>query len=1830
MIINYIIFSNANKHKSKNHLRFDSQALHLLDSSCKFSFLELIPRSFTISNQNKFYKFNSDILKQTSSIILEFIENNPQSQEYHLEIDDEKNTLNKIEQVYQGKSVVFDEDNILILEKIAKTLKINFFNELTLPKDDFFDFFNKEVSNSSIKIELDKYGLNKYFKNELHETFTITTDKNVYKCNYYGILASNVLREYIDKNPTKYEYKLDYDDEFGDFQLICDIFNFKEVRMTVNNINSIKEISDQLNIEIIFNKIDAFIERSEVISNRIDDYQDVIDSIDELFEWLFHIKEKTVISVKNSIAHSNWCQTEDDIQELAASILQVVNTDIFLHSYLAELLVQLEKESNETNLLNLLVPTIVKNLMLSFGKNMQNCSFVFNLHKKGFITKDEIISHLNKYFKSSDFLIHRRCKFHKYISYPEFNYKDISLIHNLSYNINAVYSWFLPELIETNLFNEKDLRNCGSLNYSFIKSFLPDRIDEYKKMRDSGEPDDEITKALRNDDVDTLQLLISSNSNVIVPFNIYENYIPNGKTNYLNYSAACGSVKCFKYLSLNHIKCDELTFIFAVYGGNIEIIKIVDQTKIAPKTTDSSLSDYSYYYDFDTSDIDEDQNEYVSDNSEEHETIDDDSYSDLENYKTEKEFIFKILPSITKHQNDLFDWIFETKLKSKDLNKNLLNRLLINSVKNGNAHSIISIIDKGFDLSDVLFEEIIKKACENGFHKLSKIIISVVEKASLIYESFNVCSFVCFGNISIFLDYFNNHESHRNLENAFLLSVVKDHRNILSYIFENFVNEGFQISDKYIFNTLNISVMRKSSDLFFYLIENFRKSNPCFDLNDFSPAEILSNACVFGNFGVVQAIIDKIDDNFDFTDNFIRAASIGSIEICQYFLDKKVSIDFNRLSSYAYDLSSLNEEIFSLIVQNCNQFEKEQLLRFCLKPAIEKRNYCLAEYLLKEKAFVGHSLFLAVQQNDLKMVNIILKYRREPSFINMSSKSGTALCIAVKHNQLEIVKSLLSVPGINPSVSDHNLKKPIMLAFPNVEMISAILDFYGDEILLQTVQLSYLMIETLHSLFAKEPEAMSILMRILDIKNLPVNEVIEDEENFLTYACKKNNVDVVKMLLKLEQIDVNICIPTTGDTPLIIAIESNSNEVAELLIEDQRTNINARNYNNETAFTSAVSIKNQVIIELLLNNEKFNPIESLLDKTFYETTDEIRMLILSAKSFDINHTLIGKIYQKHHNYGNILSFKSNSDEYNRQSNYSNETSEDILLNSDYSYESINENDVKYPETILQYAVRTNKVKIVDFVIQSPTFDKRKSCFKKAIFYSIKDNNLIIFKKLLELINFDDEDEQIDLLSMAIKNNSGIEIIKEILNNSHFNSSKNEIFNNFCMNLNSIDANSYGTMIMLFQYDQKHDNLIDLNKLASNGETVFTSIFSDCQDEKDFSKIEVIVNFLLENGADPNIPNQRGKYPLQHAIELDSIEFVNSLIKSKKIDFSKRMKNNKTFLHLASMSSNSLILKEFLDKNLIDINVTDDFGETPLMDACRFNRVDNVSLLFKEESLDYLHRNKSGQDALEIIQDPWQKSFILIKNKDDYCFELLNQLLAIDHNLRSSSQIHHEKTKENSSKSETNSNSKSNLPPLKNDSNKVTHSSQNNSIDKDQISSEGLPPIKRSSSKNSSISCCSKEKVYPVNEPTQLPPLNQRSPRPASSRIRNLQNLSDKGDAESQYSLGICYALGKGVPNDKTKAFEFYLLAANQGHMNAQYSAAACYSYGKGTEIDKKKAFDFYLKSAEQGFAKAQFAVAHFYEFGEGIMKRNHKMAVEWYQKAANQGHKASIEALKKK
>ena len=56
----------------------------------------------------------------------------------------------------------------------------------------------------------------------------------------------------------------------------------------------------------------------------------------------------------------------------------------------------------------------------------------------------------------------------------------------------------------------------------------------------------------------------------------------------------------------------------------------------------------------------------------------------------------------------------------------------------------------------------------------------------------------------------------------------------------------------------------------------------------------------------------------------------------------------------------------------------------------------------------------------------------------------------------------------------------------------------------------------------------------------------------------------------------------------------------------------------------------------------------------------------------------------------------------------------------------------------------------------------------------------------------------------------------------------------------------------------------------------------------------------------------------------------------------------------------------------------------------------------------------------------------------------------------------------------------------------------------------------------------------------------------------MRQASDRNYPPAQCSLGLCYELGTGVPEDKKKAVELYTEAAEAGDETAQCNLGFCY------------------------------------------------------------------------
>jgi TPR repeat protein/Zn-dependent protease with chaperone function len=132
-------------------------------------------------------------------------------------------------------------------------------------------------------------------------------------------------------------------------------------------------------------------------------------------------------------------------------------------------------------------------------------------------------------------------------------------------------------------------------------------------------------------------------------------------------------------------------------------------------------------------------------------------------------------------------------------------------------------------------------------------------------------------------------------------------------------------------------------------------------------------------------------------------------------------------------------------------------------------------------------------------------------------------------------------------------------------------------------------------------------------------------------------------------------------------------------------------------------------------------------------------------------------------------------------------------------------------------------------------------------------------------------------------------------------------------------------------------------------------------------------------------------------------------------------------------------------------------------------------------------------------------------------------------------------------------------------------------------------------------------------------------------FRLFKQAAEKGDAEAQVQLGVCYDDGIGTDENDALALRWYQKAADQGYYLGQFHVGETYSCGCDGGMDIEKA-DKYLRmslpgcrqAAKDGDKEAQYALGKIYAYGWAGVGQDLQEAASWYEKAEKHGlHEAS-------
>ena len=121
--------------------------------------------------------------------------------------------------------------------------------------------------------------------------------------------------------------------------------------------------------------------------------------------------------------------------------------------------------------------------------------------------------------------------------------------------------------------------------------------------------------------------------------------------------------------------------------------------------------------------------------------------------------------------------------------------------------------------------------------------------------------------------------------------------------------------------------------------------------------------------------------------------------------------------------------------------------------------------------------------------------------------------------------------------------------------------------------------------------------------------------------------------------------------------------------------------------------------------------------------------------------------------------------------------------------------------------------------------------------------------------------------------------------------------------------------------------------------------------------------------------------------------------------------------------------------------------------------------------------------------------------------------------------------------------------------------------------------------------------------------------------------AQRGDAYSQYALGVLYRNGIYVDFDYEKSFYWTKKAAEAGITNAQGALGGMYLEGNGTSRDLTKAFYWTEKAAKAGNTHAKHELGCYYLNGEGT-SQNAIRAIYWFLEARKEGDTDAANVLR--
>lgn len=123
-----------------------------------------------------------------------------------------------------------------------------------------------------------------------------------------------------------------------------------------------------------------------------------------------------------------------------------------------------------------------------------------------------------------------------------------------------------------------------------------------------------------------------------------------------------------------------------------------------------------------------------------------------------------------------------------------------------------------------------------------------------------------------------------------------------------------------------------------------------------------------------------------------------------------------------------------------------------------------------------------------------------------------------------------------------------------------------------------------------------------------------------------------------------------------------------------------------------------------------------------------------------------------------------------------------------------------------------------------------------------------------------------------------------------------------------------------------------------------------------------------------------------------------------------------------------------------------------------------------------------------------------------------------------------------------------------------------------------------------------------------------------SAFRCVSKSAELGSPRGIHDLAGFYRYGYQVKQDRQEAFRLYLKSAELDYPDAMHAVAVCFAEGVGTPQDARRAMHFLRKAADKGVEQSMYVLGKVYFDGELGEPKDRVKAVDYWGRAALQGH----------